>query len=133
MKLKVKVTEQIIKDSASCPTKAFLGVHESFSEEAHRELVRNCMVSLAVRDIFPEAQTLRTYLVTGNDRDLIALPKHISNIITGFDNMTPKERRRIQPFDFEIDVPYEVIDKIGISEVYKKLSESPTLELVSIN
>ena len=53
-----------------------------------------------------------------------------AKFVAQFDGSTPEERVLLPEFSFEIDVPSEVIEKIGIGEVYRVLSESKTLELV---
>ena len=58
------------------------------------------------------------------------LPGAARIFIMAFDTSCPEERVRIEPISFTIDVPYSLIDKIGIGEVYRILSESKTLELV---
>lgn len=131
MKILIKITEQIIKESASCPT--LIEGLPDFQKGA--VLTTDCLVSRAIRDMFPAATTASEYFrtnLTSFLNDEIALPSSVSDIIAKFDRITPEERLQMKPFSFEVDIPYGVIDQVGLGEVYKILSESKTLELVSI-
>lgn len=131
MKILIKVTKEILERSKMC------GV------SGYRNVVRDCAVAEASREIFPTAgvcvdsnddtgYVIAPFLCAGIDKDIISiqLPKSASRFIREFDCATPERRAAMEPVSFEIDVPSEVIDKIGISEVYRILSESKTLELV---
>jgi len=63
---------------------------------------------------------------------VILLPKEAILFIRQFDLSTPLQRVAMNTIQFEIDVPDDLINQIGINEVYKILSESKTLEHVNI-
>jgi hypothetical protein len=66
----------------------------------------------------------------GDFNQSVILPQIAKEFISEFDESMPDERVLMQPFSFEIEVPEYVISKIGISAIYKTLSESSTLSLV---
>lgn len=122
MKILIKVTKEILEKSVNC-----VGVHS-----------QNCAVALAVREFWPHAGVGRheIHVVSlygpnaPKETPMIPLPPSATKFIRLFDSL-PKPLRVLLPeFSFEINVPQEVIEKIGINEVYKILSESKTLELV---
>lgn len=142
MKILVKVTKEILDKTSGC----------------FRNAAINCAITEAVRDMFPYAFTINdrviifdkeTHCLMINDAHYtdggidirnyksiasIGLPSEAMFFILEFDEfvLRPELRRNMKPIQFEIDVPNEVIDQIGISTAYKVLSESKTLELVSI-
>jgi len=135
MKIKIKVTRDILVKSAHCLKDAGF----------------NCPISLAVREIFPNAWVTPETILPNASEELvkqarvsitsidelykgktISLPLIASKFIIKFDDSNPTERVLMEPISFDIDVPNEVIEEIGISSVYKILSESKTLELVNI-
>jgi hypothetical protein len=132
MKILIKITKDILLKSSQCSEKVGF----------------NCAVSLAIREIFPKAWIMTNYILV-NERELVTcyanivdyfnseelkikLPKEATNFINSFDLKSEEERIEMNPISFEIDVPNEVIEEIGINEIYKILSESKTLELVNI-
>lgn len=138
MKILIKVTKEILSKTRLCTSN--YGI--------------NCAIAEAVREILPYAITMadsiRIYsekcfkkwyereillydLPTSKPLESIQLPPNAILFISIFDESQPEERVIMEPFSFEIDIPMDVIEQIGISEAYKILSESRTLELVSIN
>lgn len=118
----VKVTKEILEESKMCGLDA-------------RSNSENCALACAVREIFPGA-----FVGVDHDNDavigglpiagmFIKIPNGL-DFIRSFDNASPKERVAMQPISFEIEVPRKLINKIGIEEVTRILSESKTLELV---
>jgi hypothetical protein len=51
--------------------------------------------------------------------------------IDTFDKKTPFERLEMDELSFEVDIPEEVIEEIGINEVHQILEKTPSLELVN--
>lgn len=98
-------------------------------------ITQNCAVALAVREIFPNAD-VTSFNIWLNDELFtnIRLPENVKRFVSLFDyyRTNPSARLDMESIDFEIEVPQAVIDRIGIGEVYKILSESKTLELVQI-
>lgn len=117
MKIKIKVTKEILEASSMCGT---LGAAAPAS---------NCAIALAVRDIFPEARVLYYNIYPWAHIAAIHFPHDMNGFIRAFDLMSPSTRRGLIPFQFEIDVPEAVIETIGLSEVHRILKDSKTLEL----
>lgn len=126
MKILIKVTKDILQRSMMC------GV-----DSIAKNCAINCAIAVAVREIFPQASVgLNTIAPISKEEGLerISLPITAVSFISTFDSLyhTPAKRLELPEFSFEIDVPYSILEKVGISEVYKILSESKTLECVSI-
>lgn len=124
MKVKVNVTPDVLERSKMC------GVYKRYKGDS-------CGVAIAIIDLFPSAQTGKNCIFllsdgpyTEDDLSKTSLPWEAQQFITKFDSLQPEERVLMSPFSFEIEVPEYVIDKIGISNIYKVLSESRTLEMV---
>lgn len=93
----------------------------------------NCAVALAVRDIFPKAEVMSECIQPfGKSIQEIELPEEAVLFISTFDRLkhAPEARLGMPEISFEIDVPMEVIEKIGIDEAKEILKKSETLELV---
>lgn len=141
MKLKIKVTKDIIFRSHNCGWKI-------------DEIIKNCAVAMAICDLFPKAEVY-TYDVdwTGeNEKEYLSLVRHsekhvpenklpkevsrlpetASDFIEKFDQYqgAPEKRLLLPEFSFEIEVPDSVIEKIGINEAIEILSKSETMEVV---
>lgn len=134
MKIKVKVTEEILRESANYGT-IHIGATEAPYGTIGYSLATNCAIARAIREIFPEASVGYAGIHPGllkEGEPYIDLPMEAASLMIEFDISTPAQRREMTPAEFEIDVPSYVIHRIGISQVYKVLSESRTMELVSI-
>lgn len=120
MKIKIKVTKEILQESKMCQSDNQIGM--------------NCAIARAVRDVFPAAWVSHFNLYPFYFKDdgitSINMPAEASLFITKFDRNDANERVNMTEVSFEIDVPDDVIDQIGISEVHRILKESKTLELV---
>lgn len=119
MKIRIHVTKEILERSKMCDS----------------DPGTNCAIALAVRDIFPGARVAYDTIYPffsdeGSIGDGLLLPGKASKFITDFDHKDAWERMRMTPVYFEIDVPDSIIDRIGIEEVNRILSESTTLERV---
>lgn len=134
MRILIKVTEKILHTAKDC------GMYNSLS--CANFVSKNCAVALAVREIFPNAsvtshviyplpEMVGSYEMNKTEHQ-IQLPTKAKAFIRLFDYLDPHQRTRMKPFSFEVDLPTAVISNINIGEVYKVLSESKTLELVSI-
>lgn len=135
MKITVKVTKDVQRRAMYC-------------DRMSGDIKSTCEVAIAIRELFPNAQVFAKALsFTGagvNEYDskmiwltteelpkgMVRVPKKVTTRINQFDENTPIQRLLMPEFSFEIDVPNEVIDQIGIGQCYKVLSESKTLELV---
>lgn len=131
MKILIKITQEIINKSSTCM--------------AGKKYQNNCAVALAVRELFPYASVYRNCIVLGGgsytSKEAIDLPEEAEKFIETFDRIgkisstvdTVSKARidLLKPFNFELDIPSDMLfEMINISEVYKILSESKTLELV---
>lgn len=127
IKMKIKVTKEILKKSMWCSTSAGIG-----------DVVKNCAVALAVRDIFPRAEVGYDLIYTGTEvyrKHFLPLPREVTFFIKDFDLLkyAPEERLKLSELEFEIEIPDEVISNIGngnIEEVKTIIRNSETLELV---
>jgi len=113
MKILIKVTKEVLKRSMFC---------------SGTSINENCAIALAVRDLFPRATVGASFI--NSLAEQIELPDSAIRFIYKFDSKTPDQRLQMHPLSFEVDVPDSVINEVGISEAYRILSESKTLELV---
>ena len=138
MKIQINITKEVLERSSMCGRNG-------------EQINSNCAIALAVREIMPQAHVTGWFIVPTDelynefdkkyttsmrcvqgDERVINLPETAMNFISKFDCKSPEFRVQMDEISFEIDVPNEVIDMIGLSEVYRVLSESKTLELVKI-
>ena len=121
MRIKIKVTKDILKRSARCDAG---GAFKGFS----------CAVALAIIELFPLASIGQEYIwfVRNDNSTLEYLPHEAVLFIKRFDASSFEERINMPECSFDLNIPPHVISSIEISEVYRVLSESKTLELVSI-
>jgi hypothetical protein len=121
-RLKIKVTKDILKKSMYC------GLTPDLSNSTE-----NCAIALAIRNVFPKA-TVGRFEIKYNDKALSIseLPIEAELFISRFDKFykMPDQRLEMDEIEFEIDVPDEVIDAIGIEDVKRLLISHPTLEMV---
>lgn len=125
VKLKIKVTKEILEKSAFC------GYEGPIDEDT---MGTNCAIALAVRDIFPQAwvapHIICPFGIKGlTHRDDIILPQEAQNFIDVFDGYTPELRIQMSELEFEVEIPDTVIEQINISEVTSLLQNHPTLKL----
>lgn len=116
-KLKIKITKQILEKSKYCGT------------DGHQwdAMSSGCAIALALRDVFPDAlvRTENIIIYKGDFDSLVSLPAKAKFFIVRFDRSTPEQRVLMPEFEFEIDIPDEVIEKINIDD----LVNHQTLEL----
>jgi hypothetical protein len=116
MKIKIHVTKEILRQSMHC----------SQSWEAAS---MGCALSLAVRDLFPEAKVLVGHMLIMN-KYVITTTSKMDEFIGLFDRSEPEDRLEIPEQVFEFGIPDFVIDEIGITEAQEIIKNSKTLELV---
>ena len=118
MKLKIKITKDVLKRSMYCGT-----------DGDESKIESNCAVALAVRDIFPTAEVGHFFITIRRFEGRINIPHCQYGFINKFDYLRniPEERLNLTPFDFTVEVPDELISLINIDDIIK----SETLELVS--
>lgn len=124
MKVRVNITHNVLERAKMC---GFDG----------NKITENCMLQVAFRDLFPECRVIVASVnLLGESsfnkpcRDEVILPEIAISNRRRFDSLQPHQRLLMTPFSFEIEVPEYVISRIGISTIYKVLSESSTLEMV---
>ena len=127
MKLKIKVTKDILKKSVMCGA-------EMVDDYFH--VAKNCAIALAVRDVFPYAgvdNEIISPFFTCPDLTMfllpnIILPKDARDFINHFDSMrfNPQGRLDMPEFEFEVYVPEDIVNVINIEDIY----QSETLELI---
>jgi hypothetical protein len=129
MKILIKITKDVLKRSAMC------GIEKLYKGDS-------CAVALAIIDFLPYSSVgknevypfyhspINYYKLLPKYEDAIKLPSAAEEFISTFDALSPEQRIEMPEISFEIEVPDSVIQKIGIGQVYKVLSESKTMELV---
>jgi hypothetical protein len=127
MKILIKVTKDVLKATMMC------GLDKS-------NHATGCAIAVACHDLFGKcAVTWRTshvaeIVVYYDDYGYTEfdLPQAAAKFMVAFDELEddPQKRLDLPETSFEVDVPNKVIERIGISEAYRILSESKTLELV---
>ena len=131
MKIKIKITKAVLRESADCSPKKHLATGKSVGE--------NCAFAVAVRDLLPRAAVGYTSIFpfgTGYHPDhpsTFSISHEMTEFIKKFDRSSEVERLAFNEEEFELDLPEWVVGKIGdenIEEVKRLISTSPTLELV---
>lgn len=148
MKILIRITKEVLEKTAHCgiegktPRKLTLGLNCAISHAVRKifplSIVTGKAILIAIespRDFLkrltPDFSSLKPFVfVSPNGMYQIKLPDEARNFIKDFDDYSPLNRIAMKPISFYIDVPDEIIDGIGIRQVYKVLSESTTLELV---
>lgn len=111
---RIRITKDIIEQCKNCGT----GSDQS-------AIPRNCAIAFALQDIFPEVYVTNFYVFPfgindANRKDVkILLPEIAQQFIKLFDGfyLMPNLRPLLPEFEFEIDIPDEVIDAINIDEI----------------
>jgi hypothetical protein len=121
MKLKIKVTKKILKNSMYCGRDGhdvcFIG--------------KSCAIALAIIEIFPNAWVSTSDIFNMANMDVIAqLPIKARNFIYDFDRATVEERVKMPELEFEIELTDYALSLINIDEITEALKNSETLELV---
>lgn len=127
MRLKIKVTKEILRKSYCCPSLADL---DPYDDEGRSYLRNNCAIAHAVKELFPQAVVHVYSMQFMPKTDGIRLPSNMSAYINHFDKLSHEERLNMPEAEFEVDVPDQVINKIDISQVIEIISRSLTLEIL---
>jgi len=111
MKLKIKVTKDVLKRSAKCQSSPW----------------KNCAIATAIREIFPVAGVMNSKIRIDGFPDIF-LPEAAQIFIKDFDKLqySPSSRLNMPELEFEVNIPVELIETINISDIHK----SETLEVV---
>jgi hypothetical protein len=127
MKIRIHVTEEILRKSMYCPMLRTC-------PESELDIIKNdCAVSEAVRELFPRAKVFQTgaNLDWTVEDSCVSFNYETQAFIRSFDNVDDYDERLLIPaYSFELTVPQSLIDAIGITEIERILSESKTLEAV---
>lgn len=122
MKLKIKVTKEILEATKNCGVDGFKLPNAKNGAPAY-----NCAITLACQEIFPNCSTAPVAIWLGVGLfDEILLPTIAREFIYKFDNLKPEERVLLEPIEFEVDLPESIIDNININD----LKNSKTLEII---
>jgi hypothetical protein len=124
---KIQITKQILSDCMHCGNNA-----------DGPKIEENCPIAIALNHIFPNVYVTEHYIFPfGIDMDhiKIQLPSIAHQFIRLFDGfrMAPRLRLLLPEFEFEIDIPDDVIAEINIDEVKKLLrvkESNPTTSLI---
>jgi hypothetical protein len=127
MKLKIKITQEVLEATKMCGTKGFMLKGSKYESSAH-----NCAITYACRKLFINCVTVSSgiYMIYGETTKIADLPRNATNFIKRFDKAIPEQRVKMKPFEFEIELTKEALDLITIDEITKVLETSTTLEIV---
>ena len=128
MRLKIKITQEVLETTKMCGIKDFMLKGNEYKSSAH-----NCAITYACRKLFPNCYTVSCgiYMIYGDESIILAdLPDSASRFILRFDKATPEKRVRMKRFEFEIELTKEILDLITIDEITEVLETSTTLEVV---
>ena len=126
IKLKVKVTKEILKESMMCG-------HGSTKDT----VASNCAVALAVREIFPEAKVGCIIFRPYHKNKWEVVSEHDGfDFIRQFDILkcTPEKRLELPETVVTLDITDEIIDHLStmIPNYEEVVNAQPHLELVTI-
>jgi len=120
IKLKVKVTKEILRKSMNC------GI------DSNKKVSENCAVAYAVREVFPEASIDTPYYYPFNDH--IVANHNGSNFIIDFDLLRrhPEKRLDLPETEVELEITEEILDELirRTPDYEEVVSNSEILELV---
>jgi len=120
MKIKIKVTKDILRRSMWCGT----------DKIGNDLIITNCAIALAVRDMLPDARVGVDSIYGHSPYFNIENSLDTRNFISSFGYLvdTPNQRLNLPEYEFEIELPAEVVDAIDIDDIYR----SETLEVVTL-
>ena len=130
MKLRIFITKNIIKQSMNC------GINVPLCDA---KFGQNCAIGVAIVKLFGMKSWVATdeiriyaknYNPGINPIYLIPLPEIASDFISAFDDLIPEDRIKMIPISFDIDIPEELVEKLGLSYMHKIIEIEPQLELV---
>jgi hypothetical protein len=118
VQFEIAITKDIIQQSKNC------GI-----DNDPYKIATGCAVAVALQDIFPQVYVTNFYIFPfGIESELrhlkIALPLVAQQFIKLFDGFSfaPKLRLLLPEFEFNIDVPDEIINVINIDEIKELIS-----------
>jgi hypothetical protein len=137
MILKIKIDQDILAKSAHCPSsgnpqKAMVGQKCAIACAIVNLFGKRSWVAGTRIFIFPEQPLFDQHgdLQPENVDYEIDLPEEAQDFINAFDYADPEERMQMKQLEFNIDVPNELINEIGIKQVSEILSKSRYMEEV---
>jgi len=128
MKLKIKITKEVLEATKMCGTKDFM-----LKDSIGYSQSGNCAVTYACRKLFLNCYTSdKIYICDeyGQVTKIASLPQIAMDFVWLFDRVTSEKRVKMKPFEFEIELTKEALDLITIDEITKVLETSTTLEIV---
>ena len=118
MKLKIKVTKEVLERSAMCG-------------KENGNISSNCAIAVAVRDIFHDwIVDFSIIIPESNKKYSIKLPSIAKDFIRKFDRSTPERRREMNPIEFEIAIDPDVHLSALNAPIEELIKDSLTLELI---
>jgi hypothetical protein len=122
MKLKIKITKSVIDRSLNCGTDG-------------RSISQSCGIAVAIRDLFPKAAIWGEDWTSNTSLScqFIKSTEDMKDFVIEFDSYLGDVQKlySLVGKEFEIDIPDEIIDEIGISQATQIINTSESLELVS--
>jgi hypothetical protein len=134
LKLKIKITKEILTKSSLCGK-----TPEYFVKFKRKMIGDNCAIALAVKEIFPDAY-VNGYTISpfgrvtaanySKTKVFIMLPEVAKQFVSRFDQASTEHRCSMSPFEFEVTIPEAVLDVITIDDLTRIAETSETLEVV---
>lgn len=115
MNLKIKITRKVLIKSMFC---------------RDVNLRHECAIAVAIKKIFPNSEVRESWIRIGDYR--MELPLKAKQFMSDFDWSFFVLRPFLSTLDFDVEIPQELIDEIGINEVNEILSKSSTLERCTV-
>jgi len=127
VEFKIRVTKEIIEHCKYCG-----------AENNKQEINKNCAVAFALKDIFPDVYVTNYYIFPfGIDTEegqgtKIVIPVIAQQFIKLFDGfyLMPDLRPLLPEFEFTIDIPDKVIDRVNIDEMKELINSSKHRKLI---
>lgn len=147
LKIKIDCTREQLESAKYCGMNS-LGINTAI-QHIHKQqskinlnIVTNCWIAVAVREILPGALVYNEEIKSGNVKGCIygwyiPLPPSAQEQIIRFDHCTTlEERSKLEPFSFEIEIDSETLDKIleencfDLKELESIIKRSGHLEII---
>jgi hypothetical protein len=124
MKLKIKVTKEILERSMHC----------GLDKCEYATSYENCAIAVACQEIFPKCSVSGRKINSSFYGSIWSIPIPLSaqKFICDFDNCTPLVRKSMPEFEFEVELNDKVLAAINIEEAREALKNSTTLELIEV-
>ena len=120
IKLQVKVTKEILRESMYC------------NQQYHN----NCAIAIAIKEIFPKSETYgESVFILGSDSEVYPImgleAKHDGKeFIEKFDKSNPQKRSLMPETIVTLDITDEILEKINLEDMSNMVSKIEHLELI---